>query len=86
MNFSTTIERISPDGLMQECWCFCDDGQTTSWLDYHLFSIRKTKRHGWRIKKSWYRMARDNDRARPTTPQDVIDELRKRITDAITIN
>lgn len=84
MNYATTIERISPDSLSRVEYRYWQRDEMRMELDWVVHQTRPTKRHGWRLEKRWSRLqSRDNNMAREEPPQDVKDELRQKINDAL---
>ena len=84
MQYATTIERIEPSGLSKTEYRYWMRDNVQMELDWIIHSSRPTKRHGWRKVKCWSRLyTRDSNMQREEPPQDVKEEVRKRVNDAL---
>lgn len=84
MHYAITIERIEPNGLRKTEYRYWMRDDVKMELDWTIHFARPTKRHGWRRVKCWSRRStRDSDMTREEPPQDVKDEIRRKVNDAL---
>ena len=84
MNYKTTIERVAPDLLSRKLFHYWMRDGLDMELDGISHQVRATNRHGWRVTGRWSRLdERDSTMARYEPPQDVKDEVVRRIHEGI---
>lgn len=85
MNHLVIVERVESDGLRKTEYRYRMREDLKVELDRTMHFERPTKRHGWRVIKFWSRLSicRDNTMEREEPPQDVKDEIRRKINDAL---
>lgn len=82
-----THEIISPDALSKVTYTYVNLDALDWTLDHIAHYARATKRHGWKVVKSWSRLnPRHNTMEREEPGDAVKDALRDAIMDGLTIN
>ena len=83
-NYATVIERISTDALKRVEWRFYNLRELEMTLEWVIHFARPSKRHGWQRTHGWHRISRGgSDMPREEPPQEIKDELRRRINEAL---
>lgn len=84
MNYAAIIERISADNLSKVEYRYYNIRELEMILDWIVYYSRPTTRHKFKRVRGWYRLERrGNDMPREEPPQEVKDELVKKMNEAI---